>query len=84
MPWYIRTMEQPTAAEIKAEAREYLAWYDSAGDDTYHPREAGAMADFILESKFAQVDADCDWPEDFCTFFFETAMEALVEAGLPR
>ena len=74
-------MERPTTAEIRVEALEYLAEYDAEGSP-YHDRSADAMADFLLESKFAEVDDDCDWPEDFCKEYFKVAKEALIAAGV--
>ena len=74
-------MERLTTAEIRVEALEYLAEYDAEGSP-YHDRSADAMADFLLESKFAEVDDDCDWPEDFCKEYFKVAKEALIAAGV--
>ena len=74
-------MNRPTTAEIRVEALEYLAEYDAEGSP-YHDRSAHAMADFLLESKFAQVDEDCDWSPDFCQCYFDTAKEALTAAGV--
>lgn len=75
-------MERPTTAQIQEEALSYLAEYD-AGGSPYHDRSADAMADFLLESKFAQIDEECDWPEDFCQEYFEAAKAALLDAGVP-
>ena len=74
-------MDRLTTAEIRVEALEYLAEYDAEGSP-YHDRSADAMADFLLESKFAEVDDDCDWPEDFCKEYFKVAKEALIAAGV--
>ena len=74
-------MERLTTAEIRVEALEYRAEYDAEGSP-YHDRSADAMADFLLESKFAEVDDDCDWPEDFCKEYFKVAKEALIAAGV--
>lgn len=77
-------MKRPTAAEIREETIQYLRWYDADFEACpYHDRTAGAMADFLLEARFADVAEPCDWPEDFCTFYFETAMATLLEMGLP-
>ena len=73
-------MEQPNASEIAIEAIEYLAEYDANGSP-YHDRSADAMADFLLEEKFAR-DEECDWPEDFCHEYFEAAKAALIAAGV--
>ena len=76
-------MDQPTHNEIRDEALEYLKEYDAEGSPSeYHDRSADAMADFLLESKFAEVDDDCDWPEDFCKEYFKVAKEALIAAGV--
>ena len=74
-------MERLTTAEIRVEALEYLAEYDAEGSP-YHDRSADAMADFLLESKFAEVDDDCDWSPDFCQCYFDIAKEALTAAGV--
>ena len=77
-------MKRPTAAEIREEAIQYLRWHDADFEACpYHDRTAGAMADFLLEARFADVAEACDWPEDFCTFYFETALATLLEMGLP-
>ena len=73
-------MEQPNASEIAIEAIEYLAEYDANGSP-YHDRSADAIADFLLEEKFAR-DEECDWPEDFCHEYFEAAKAALIAAGV--
>lgn len=73
-------MEQPNASEIAIEAIEYLAEYDANGSP-YHDRSADAMADFLLEEKFAR-DEECDWPEEFCHEYFEAAKAALIAAGV--
>lgn len=74
-------MDRPTITEIRAEAIKYLADFDkeiaATGKGYYHDRSAHAVADFLLESKFAGVDEDCDWPEDFCQYYFDTAKDAL-------
>ena len=75
-------MERPTHDQIREEALSYLAAFDAEGSP-YHDRSADAMADFLLESKFALVDEECDWPEEFCDEFFEEAKAALIAAGLP-
>ena len=83
-PWYTIPMKQPPAAEIRAEAIQYLRWHDAEPEPgPYHERTAGAMADFLLEARFADGAEACDWPEDFCTFYFETALATLLEMGLP-
>ena len=74
-------MRQPTSYEIQAEALTYLAEYDAEGSP-YHDRSAEAIADFLLESNFAQIDEDCDWPEEFCDEYFEIAKAALIAAGV--
>jgi hypothetical protein len=74
-------MDQPTHDEIRKEALEYLKEYDAEGSP-YHDRSADAMADFLLESKFAEVDDYCDWPEDFCHEYFEAAKAILIDAGV--
>jgi hypothetical protein len=73
-------MEQPNASEIAIEAIEYLAEYDANGSP-YHDRSADAIADFLLEEKFAR-DEECDWPEEFCHEYFEAAKAALIAAGV--
>ena len=74
-------MDQPTHNEIRLEALEYLKEYDVEGSP-YHDRSADAMADFLLESKFAEVDDDCDWPAEFCKEYFKVAREALIAADV--
>ena len=73
-------MEQPNASEIAIEAIEYLTEYDANGSP-YHDRSADAIADFLLEEKFAR-DEECDWPEEFCHEYFEAAKAALIAAGV--
>jgi len=74
-------MRQPTTYEIQAEALTYLVEYDAEGSP-YHDRSADAIADFLLESKFGQIDENCDWDEEFCDEFFEIAKDALLAAGV--
>lgn len=80
-------MERPTTDEIQVEALKYLADFDkeiaATGKGYYHDRSADAMADFLLESKFAEVNEDCDWSPDFCQDYFDTAKAALIAAGVP-
>lgn len=77
-------MKQPTAAEIREEAIQYLRWHDADPEACpYHDRTAGAIADFLLEARLAEGAEFCGWPEDICTFYFETAMATLLEMGLP-
>lgn len=79
-----KTMKRPTPAQIRDEAIEYLHRYDADFEPCpYHDRSAAAIADFLLESKFAQIDEECDWPEDFCREYFEAAEAALLGAGVP-
>lgn len=76
-------MDRPTADQIRNEAIEYLRWYDADFEEfPYHDRTATAIADFLIESKFAAVDEDCDWTDEFCHEYFETAKAALLTAGV--
>lgn len=75
-------MERPNLDQIRDEAIEYLRWYDADFEECpYHGRSAEEIADFLLESKFAQ-DEECDWPEEFCHEYFEAAKAALIAAGV--
>lgn len=74
-------MDRPNPDQIREEALSYLAAFDAEGSP-YHDRTAGAIADFLLESKFAQVDEDCDWPEEFCNEYFKIAKVWLVAHGV--
>jgi hypothetical protein len=70
-------------AEIEIEAIEYLRYYDAAPNKGYyHERTPEAMADFLLESKFAQPDEECDWPEFECDIYYAIAKDALIAAGV--
>ena len=69
--------------EIECEALEYLRYYDADIDKGhYHERTPEAMADFLLESKFAQVNEDCDWPKHECDTYYAIAKDALIAAGV--
>ena len=74
-------MERPNPDQIREEALSYLSAFDAEGSP-YHGRSAEEIADFLLESKFADAEEDCDWPEEFCQEYFEIAKAALLAAGL--
>ena len=75
-------MERLNPGQISEEALSYLAAFDAEGSP-YHGESAEEIADFLLESKFAQIDEDCDWPEEICDEYFEIAKAALLAAGVP-
>lgn len=74
-------MERPTHDQIREEALSYITEYDANGSP-YHDRSADAMADFLLESKFASIDEECDWPKEFCHEYFEAVKAVLIDAGV--
>ena len=74
-------MKRMSKAEIEIEALEYFRYYNAEGS-AYHDRSADAMADFLLESKFAQVNEDCDWPSRECSKYYAIAKDALIAAGV--
>jgi hypothetical protein len=74
-------MDRPNPDQIREEALSYLAGFDAEGSP-YHGRSAEEIADFLLESKFAQIEEECDWPEEFCHEYFDIAKAALLAAGV--
>jgi len=76
-------MQIMSKIEIEAEALEYLRHYDAnPNEGYYHDRTPDGIADFLLESKFAQVNEDCDWPEFECDTYYSIAKDALIAAGV--
>lgn len=69
--------------EIECEALEYLHYYDGVADkEYYHSRTPDEMADQLLESKFAQVNDECDWTSHECSKYYAIASAALIAAGV--
>ena len=81
-------MEIMTNQQITTEALDYLTQYDqhcaTPNSNPWHERTAYALADFMLESKYADTDPDCNWNDAQCQSYFDTAFNALLNAGLPK
>jgi hypothetical protein len=76
-------MQRMSKIEIEIEAIEYLHYYDADIDKGYyHERTPDSIADFLLESKFARVNEECDWNDAECNEYFAIAKNALITAGV--
>lgn len=76
-------MKRMSKIEIALEALNYVKEYDAIPKGcAYHKRTPTAIADYLLESKFAQVDEDCDWDDDERNTYFDVIVNVLCDVGV--